>query len=217
MTFATEFNQLKVRLFGDPNHSANISAEEIGGAEARLGHKVPVILRQYYRIVGRDHLISAVYNRLLNPENLRIAGDVLVFAEENQCVVRWGIPVDRLSGPDPPVVQGQSDEATHWYPESEPLSGFLKRFLYWQAVNGGLPYGGVAEITTIEAGKIEQVALRVDLGKPEAEEDMMIFEGESGRAVFCVLRGCGKILLYAGARNATSISHAEHVLGVKLL
>jgi hypothetical protein len=43
--------------------------------------------------------------------------------------------------PDPPVLQGVKRKGTlEWFPEHPRCSDFLISMVYWQAVNGGLPY-----------------------------------------------------------------------------
>jgi len=71
-----------------PRHGYPLRAIE--AAEVRLGVNLPAPLREYYLSVGR-HKINSAHNRLLPPDALEVSQGRLVFMEENQCVVFWGV------------------------------------------------------------------------------------------------------------------------------
>ena len=81
------------------------SPEELDAAEHRLRLKLPLALREWYRLVGRRKDIIAMQNFLASPEDLEIMDEngLLVFYCENQQVVGWGIQPNDLGLVDPPV------------------------------------------------------------------------------------------------------------------
>jgi hypothetical protein len=63
------------------------------------------------------------------------ATNTLVFLEENQGVVVWGVSLTPAPGDDPPVLQGNG-APLEWYPEHPTCAEFLEVMLHWQAVMG---------------------------------------------------------------------------------
>ena len=93
-------------------------------AEKRLGMALPAAMRDYYLLAGaasenREH------NRLFRPEELLVEEGWLLFREENQAVVHWGIPLRSKSRTDPEVWQRVNEDETEWYPEHMAFSVFL--------------------------------------------------------------------------------------------
>ena len=81
------------------------SVAELDVAEQQLGLKLPLALREWYRLVGRRKDIIAMQNFLASPEELEIMDEsgLLVFYCENQQVVEWGIQPSDIGLPDPSV------------------------------------------------------------------------------------------------------------------
>jgi len=81
------------------------SPEELDTAERRLGLKLLLALREWYRLMGRRTDIVAMQNFLAAPEELEIMDEngLLVFYCETQQVVEWGIQESALALADPPV------------------------------------------------------------------------------------------------------------------
>jgi hypothetical protein len=109
----------------------------IAAAEARLGIRVPKSLRDYYLVAGRERRFNQVHNRLLAPDGWRVERGRLVFMEENQAVVSWGVEAIPRPAGDPPVFQGVEDETIRWYREHDKCSVFLLGMLHWQGAFGG--------------------------------------------------------------------------------
>ena len=121
---------------------------EIVTGEQRLGVRLPRALREFYGIAGQlDHLNRA-HNRLYTPDEWFVDAGKLVFMEENQAVVYWGIPISEWLCDDPPVSQGVNvvDQPIDWHPEHGACSEFLLVMLHWQAVCGGMKFTGSADI-----------------------------------------------------------------------
>jgi hypothetical protein len=130
-TFAT----LGVRL---RNEDGFVNAD-IEDAERRLAIRLPGSLREYYLVAGREKRINQFHNRLLPPEKLSIDSGRVVFMEENQWVVYWGVPASQDEQPDAPVFQGvnRRDKGIEWYPEHGSCSSFLNVMAVWHASHGG--------------------------------------------------------------------------------
>lgn len=141
--FWTDYSRHVANLMPPLVAGDGVPEAEIAAAEARLGLKLPALLREFYLVAGRREDINAVHNRLLSPESLEVDQDALVFYEENQGVVLWGIKVDDLSQADPQVFMAEYASTLEWEPEHDHLSEFLISMLFWQAVNGGMPYHGI--------------------------------------------------------------------------
>ncbi len=77
------------------------------------------------------HWINENHNRLYPIEKLEWMGDKLLFMEENQCVVFWGIDRADLEEADPIVWQGVNGEPIEWLAEKWRLSRFLMALWKW--------------------------------------------------------------------------------------
>jgi hypothetical protein len=137
------------RILRAPAKSDGCSNTELTYAEKKLGVKLPPGLREFYAAAGRIDQINLAHNRLLKPEEIRIEGGYLIFYEENQVVVQWGLPVKALKSDDPPVFQcpGEPENESDWYQESDSVSRFLMAMTHAQAAVGGLPYCVTAALT----------------------------------------------------------------------
>jgi len=137
---------------------------EVAAAETRLGLRLPRVLRELYLLAGRRNDIHRPKNHLIPPEDLSVEQGVLVVYEENLNVVLWGVRVEDLGADDPPVVRAYNDVSLAWEADHETLSGFLVTMLYWQAVNGGLPFSGVVvHVDPTEIPEVHSHWPKVDL------------------------------------------------------
>ena len=137
---------------------------EVAAAEARLGLRLPRVLRELYLLAGRRDDINRPMNHLIPPEDLSVEQGALVVYEENQNVVLWGVRVEDLGRDDPPVVRAYNDVTLSWEDDHDRLSAFFVTMLYWQAVNGGLPFAGVvADVDETEIPEVHRHWPKVDL------------------------------------------------------
>ena len=140
--------EILAAIYGPFTEEHRVPESVIETAENRLGFRLPSALRTLYAETGEATALHAAHNALVPPYRVDFAGDHLVFYEENQSVVVWGIERTRLGEEDPPVDQGQLDQATgRWTFVSEfaSVSEFACAQGAWQAVQGGLPFVGVIE------------------------------------------------------------------------
>ena len=92
---------------------------------------IPLALADYYAVAGR-HPINSQHNTLLPIEKLEWLDDKLVFMEENQVVVLWGIDRAKIGSTNPVVWQAPNIEPFEWYEEPYLLGQFLMAMWHWQ-------------------------------------------------------------------------------------
>ncbi|HET8924424.1 MAG TPA: hypothetical protein VFN26_15680 [Candidatus Acidoferrum sp.] len=104
----------------------------VAAAERKLKLKIPIALREYYSIAGRLAL-NKEHNQLYSPGKLRMLEGKLVFMEENQCVVFWGMDKEALGQDDSEVFQANNEIPIVWYSEELPFSDWIIKTWRWQA------------------------------------------------------------------------------------
>jgi hypothetical protein len=133
MSYSERYKALVKELLGRELTPADaISEDRISAAERALGLRLPQSLREYYLVAGRLDELNKVHNRLDEPENIETIDGHLVFMEENQVVVLWGIKTHDLDQSDPEVWQGVNGEPIEWYSEEATVSEFLDKMFRWE-------------------------------------------------------------------------------------
>ncbi|MFI2607514.1 SMI1/KNR4 family protein [Kitasatospora sp. NPDC018619] len=98
---------------------------ELDAAERRLGLRLPVALREAYRLFGRRADLTSSHDVLLTPDELYVLDGALVYRAENQGCAHWGVRLEDLGLADPPTV-GRPDLADksqeRWEPWEERFS-----------------------------------------------------------------------------------------------
>lgn len=158
---------------------------EIEAAEKRLSNRMPQALKEYYLVAGRERHINQFHNRLLSPEKLFVDSERLVFMEENQRVVYWGVPASPNVTRDAAVFQGvnRREKAIEWHAEHDSCFTFLNVMAAWHA-----SFGGAAAHTAV--GYVDELSTRVTLDgqwQLVGEVNAMRAYKQSGRAV-CFLK-----------------------------
>lgn len=136
--FADGYRSVLAAITGRASSVHGYPPRAVEAAEARLGFAIPDALRDYYLSVGR-HELNRVHNRLRSPNDLEVANGRLVFLEENQCVVYWGVR-RRTTAADPVVSQTTDLDDGEWSAEVR-CSLFLPAMLCWYAA-GWMPHTG---------------------------------------------------------------------------
>ncbi len=140
--FKRYFSDRFREIFGAPPKSEEgLGDDAVRAALARRDLAIPTALRDYYSLAGR-HWMNENHDRLRPIGELEWMGDKLVFLDENQCVVFWGIDRSDLQKADPIVWQGINGEAIEWYSENLRLSRFLMARWRW-IVTGEEPDPGI--------------------------------------------------------------------------
>src|SRR4051794_10185663 len=88
---------------------------EVAAAEARLGLRVPKALRDYYLVAGREDGFNQAHDRFFPPGEWFVDQGHLVFKEENQSAVYWGVAATPEPPDDPSVFQGVNDDSIQWF------------------------------------------------------------------------------------------------------
>ena len=110
---------------GEAVGGAGCSPEELTAAQERLGAQIPGPLRGFLSLYGNRDELMGFQDPLLPPSGIRIEENVLVIQEENQRCALWGVVVDRVGEPDPPVVFKGPSAGEGWRPYQDRLSVHL--------------------------------------------------------------------------------------------
>jgi len=104
--------------------------KELLQCEKRLKLKLPLAFREYYEFAGKLP-INTQHNILYEPSKLKIWKGKLLFMEENQRVVFWGLDLQVLRQTDPQVFQAHNSEPIEWYSEEKSFSEFILSMWRW--------------------------------------------------------------------------------------
>lgn len=139
MSFQPFYRRL-FETFGYPlTRRSAITGALVKTIEKSLGVVAPPSLRDFYAVAGRERRFSRSHNRVLSPRDWFVDKGRLVFMEENQAVVLWGVSLRLPHDDDPPVDQAVNHEGElRWSRVSRHCSRFLAVALHYQAVCGGL-------------------------------------------------------------------------------
>lgn len=134
MSYTNLYAELIERHLGrKPRPSDGSSEAEISRAESRLGLQLPASVRSYFRIAGNLAELNRSHNQLFALSELIVEDGFLIFMEENQAVVRWGIRISQLPNVDPEVWQQVNSKPPRWYSEEIKFSEFIVGMFDWQA------------------------------------------------------------------------------------
>lgn len=145
-SFKAYFRELYA-TFGYPlTERQALSREVLASAERRLGVQIPAALRDFYLVAGGERRFNRSFNQFLSPRDWEVDKQRLIFMDENQVVVRWGVSLRNAGAADPPVSQGVNGQTIAWYPEHRKLSVFLAVMLHYNAVSGGFRFCAKADM-----------------------------------------------------------------------
>jgi len=138
-----QYKQEISRLYNLSDESQGFPDQKIAELEGRLGIKLPNALKNYYVTLGKHENLNYAYNRLLLPDDeVGFSKDrYLLFFEEYQAVVSWGIKETDLQYENPPVWGNSgTDDEPDWYLEADTTEKFLLLMAIYNGTLGGLPY-----------------------------------------------------------------------------
>jgi hypothetical protein len=190
------------------------SEASISVAEARLALRLPAVLREYYLLAGRFDRFNRAHNELRRPDEWSVDGDKLVFLDENQYVVSWGVDAGTSPDDDPPIYQAENVQGrqTEWFVEHEPCSEFLIVMLHLQAAWGGYEFLGWSEIESESLTKF-----LTGWTSTGSVKELLAFNRPGGAA--CVLKSGASSQLYVEGRTEQDFELIENELkavGVEL-
>ena len=129
--FVEKYSAALVPIIGRELQPTDRLASGFEAAEHKHNLKIPAALCDSCLIAGRLPL-NKEHNGLHSPEELEILAGKLVFMEENQCVVFWGMDLEVLGQDDPEVFQAKHETPFVGYPEELPFSDFILKMWRWQ-------------------------------------------------------------------------------------
>lgn len=155
--FTDTYRQVFAVLGCELKPSDGCAESRLAAAEKRLGMLLPQALREYYLVAGREQRFNRIHDRLLAPNEWSVDGGHLVFMEENQAVVLWGVPASTQPATDPPVSQGANGDPVEWYPEHENCSVFLAVMIHWHGAYGAaMQYADTATVDAELVGRLDE-------------------------------------------------------------
>ena len=110
--------------------SDGLSKDEIEKAEARLGVALPPAMRSFYLSVGAVAQLCSIHNVIFHPKDLVFEDAYLMFMDENQSVVSWGIKRKDLKKADPEAWQ-RNNSSGEWYSEEQSFIECLTSLFDW--------------------------------------------------------------------------------------
>lgn len=105
------------------------AAEQLGA-----GLTIPAALREFYLALGNCGDLMETDHYVWDPEDLEVRDGFLMFLEDADETVVWGLPVDNLALPDPLVWRrsaGADAPEGQWQDEGGTFSEFLTDLLAW--------------------------------------------------------------------------------------
>lgn len=133
-------------------------------AESALGFRLPRVLREFYLVAGARTDLTRGAMHPVAPENLCVADHALLISAWDLGFPYYGILEGEMGHEDPSVVVSDGDPRPFdWASDHERLSTWFVSMLYWVAVNGGLPYSGVAPVDETEIPAVHEHWPKVDL------------------------------------------------------
>lgn len=122
-----------------------ISSRQLAIAARQLPAPPPTALIDYYRIAGRAVDLHSAHDHLLAPADWCLDRNMLVFMEENQAVVLYGVKLTGSSCDPPVAMAANGNDPLRWLKVCASSSEFLLTMLHWEAAfGGGMPFGGTA-------------------------------------------------------------------------
>ena len=137
------FQQLVPDLLGEPwaaddglsaaDVDARLAAAPAAG-QLGAGFTIPTALREFYLAVGNCGDLLETQHYFWDPDDLEERDGFLMFLEDADETVVWGLPVANLTLPDPLVWRrssGAEAEEGVWQDEGGTLSEFILDLLAW--------------------------------------------------------------------------------------
>jgi hypothetical protein len=191
----------------------------LAAAEERLGLRAPRSLRDYYRVAGQEGRFNQIHNRFLPPERWFVDRGNLVFMEENQFVLYWGVEASPDSTDDPPVFQGVRAEPIEWHGEHDKCSVFLTVMLHWHgAVGAALGYTATAPVPADIVSQLDRdwvFAGEVNKMRAYHRNDQVVCFVE-WRDLIYRMRKCSPWRIFAGASTPEGLQTTARDLDLTL-
>ncbi len=184
------YEQIVTQVFEPLIEDDGIPDDELDAAEARLGITLPAVLRQLYSLCGRRSDLHQACESLILPAALEGRDGYLSFYKNSLEQRHWAVPLHQSD--DPPIFRVCNEV---WEPDYPSLSTFLLAMLFWQGVNGGMPYCAQGNLLSATIAQVAASAQITPLGgawKLEAlwcEGLMLVYSTEETTEMHPVLCG----------------------------
>lgn len=109
-------------------------AESPAATQLGTGFLIPAALREFYLALGNCGDLMETEHYVWDPEDLEVRDGFLMFLEDADETVVWGLPVENLALPDPLVHRrssGAEAEEGDWQDEGGTFSEFMTDLLAW--------------------------------------------------------------------------------------
>jgi hypothetical protein len=144
MSFQPYYRQL-FDTFGYPlDENTAVSSSCLSEAAKSLGITIPTALADYYAVAGNEKQFNQAFNLMMPINDWYIDKKHLVFLEENQAGMLWGVTTDNPENDAPPVSQSVNLDELQWFEDHQHCSQFIAVILHFQAVAGGLDHRAYA-------------------------------------------------------------------------
>jgi hypothetical protein len=205
-SFASDLERLVRVAMGQFPPRAGVAPGVLDAAARRLGTPLPVPLQDFYRVVGGLDEVMISYQRFTPPGALALENRGLVFCEENQVVVFWGVLEKNLRREDPPVHQGNPGEKA-WHEDCASLRAFLHNMTCWQLLCSQSAMGVCEASPTVEKG----LARRLVPVTAESDYEVQSFVDEPHGILACRIGSAGEF--HVGARSDDDLRRFDRDTG----
>lgn len=130
-----EYSLLKAFRNREPVDADAIKLQDIDDAEKNLGVRFPKALRSLYQYLGGADDLMRAHNVLRSLNEITVEDGFLLFMDENQSVVSWGISLNDCENPNPEIWQRINGENPEWHSEELTLLPFLESMFMWYREN----------------------------------------------------------------------------------
>jgi len=182
---------------------------EIEMAEGALGFKLPMVLKEFYLLVGKLEIFTSSFQVFSKPY---VKNDWLVFLGENQGVCCWGINLREKNDYVFQCTEIESD-SPEWHSEEVTLEKFLTIIMYLQCAYGGYKHSSVVFESDFDSNEMYlQFLAKVTTGyKTVVEHNGLVIYQNKGILVWYFTDEEGNIAdtITASTRTAEDMKELE--------
>lgn len=108
-----------------------VEIADISRAERRLCLRLPKALRSYYLVAGKADDLNKAHNIIRPVSEIELDNGFVVFIDENQFVVSWGVRISLAAEDDPIIWQRNNTPPVEWFSEEKSFTEFMKDMFDW--------------------------------------------------------------------------------------
>lgn len=152
---------------------SGVDEARIVEAEQRLGLSFPAAVRELYALAGRRRDMWSNQDELLSIGKVYVEDGVLVVRHENQGVAIWGVRVEELHLPNPPVVVhvDRFEPSEQWWePWTTSFTAAVLQWLVFESLWRDVSVSSFADDVDAD-GIADLLARGIPLGLPEQSPD----------------------------------------------